>query len=159
MRTTALALFALVLFALGLFAAAASAQQPVAGRQVAPQPPADASGRLGRLFLTPQQRQELDRRRQLNIKETVVADEGTGTVTVDGQVLRSNGQTTTWVNGAPEYDAERPDDPTRVRIQSGESEVNVPVKVGQSIDRARGEVKDALRGGKVTIHQGPVRGR
>ena len=69
---------------------------------------------LGRLFLTPQQRQELDWRRQTNFveRETVVES----LVTVNGRVIRSSGRTTTWINGVPEDDTYRSADPARVEI-------------------------------------------
>jgi len=53
-----------------------------------------AQQNLGRLFFTEQQRQDLDRRRQANIQETAVVVEST--VTVNGQVSRSSGRSTTW---------------------------------------------------------------
>jgi len=61
---------------------------------------AAAQENLGRLFFTEQQRQDLDRRRQANIQETAVVVEST--VTVNGQVSRSSGRSTTWINGVPQ---------------------------------------------------------
>ena len=52
-----------------------------------------AGADLGRLFFTPQQRDELDRRRATNAVETVVEVERL--VTVNGRVSRSSGKTTT----------------------------------------------------------------
>ena len=59
--------------------------------------PHAAADELGRLFFTPQQRQDLDHRRERNIQEKEVVVESS--VTVNGKVTRSSGKTTTWVNG------------------------------------------------------------
>lgn len=110
---------------------------------LAPAPPA-AADELGRLFFTPQQRQDLDRRRDSNLQEKEVVIEST--VTVNGHVTRSSGKTTTWVNGVPQYDTYSGRDPARVHLQDG------TVKIGQTLDRTRGEVKDNLQGGTVRVN-------
>jgi hypothetical protein len=108
---------------------------------------------LGRLFFTPQQRQELDRRREANVMES-----GTTTVestmTVNGHVARSSGKTTTWINGVPQYDGQRSRDPARVTVGGSEGEPPVEVKIGQTLDKTRGEVKDGLGGGRIVIRRG-----
>ena len=106
-----------------------------------------AADELGRLFYTPQQRQELDRRRASNVQEKEAVVEGS--VTVSGNVVRSSGKTTTWVNGVPQYDTYSGRDPARVQLQDG------TVKIGQTLDRARGEVKDGLDGGTVRVNPKP----
>ena len=123
-----------------LFGFAAASVMPVASAQD-----------LGRLFLTPQQRKNLDRQRQADFvaKETVVES----LVTVNGRVTRSTGRTTTWINGVPEDDTYRSADPARVAVDGGSS--RVPVKVGQTLDRSRGEVKDALQGGQIQVPGSP----
>jgi hypothetical protein len=126
---------------LGLRAALAAAL--VAGASLAPARPAAADD-LGRLFFTPQQRQELDRRRASNVQEKEVVIESS--VTVSGQVSRSSGKTTTWVNGVPQYDTYSGRDPARVRLPDG------TLKIGQTLDRARGEVRDGLEGGTVKVN-------
>jgi hypothetical protein len=103
-----------------------------------------AADELGRLFFTPQQRQELDRRRASNIQEKEVVIESA--VTVNGHVARSSGKTTTWVNGVPQYDTYSGRDPSRVHLQDG------TLKIGQTLDRGRGEVKDGLQGGTVRVN-------
>jgi hypothetical protein len=70
-------------------------------------------------------------------------------VTVNGHVVRSSGKTTTWVNGVPQYDTDSGRDPARVHLQDG------TVKIGQTLDRARGEVKDGLEGGTVRVNPKP----
>ena len=107
---------------------------------------------LGRLFFTPQQRQDLDRRRAANVQEvaTVVQE---STLTLQGQVSRSGGKTTTWVNNMPQNDAYRSSDPARATIQTGEEGTSVELKVGQTFDRVRGETRDGLGGGQIKVEK------
>lgn len=106
-----------------------------------------AGAELGRLFFTQQQRQDLDRRRQANIQETAVTADSF--VTVNGQVSRSNGKNTVWINGVPQENTRKPADPARVTVPGGEGESSINLKVGQTFDRVRGEVKDLTEGGSV----------
>src|SRR5437899_11002999 len=91
--------------------------------------PAAAQEILGRLFFTEQQRQDLDRRRQANIQETAVVVESF--VTVNGQVSRSSGRSTTWINGVPQENARRRLDPARVTLPGGEG-ASVRLKIGRT---------------------------
>jgi hypothetical protein len=109
--------------------------------------PAAAADNLGRLFFTPQQRQDLDRRRQANIQESSVTADSF--VTVNGQVTRSNGKNTVWINGVPQENTRRPSDPARVSVPAGEGERSVNVKIGQTLDRVRGEIRDPAEDGSV----------
>ena len=61
-----------------------------------------ADDALGRLFFTPERRQQLDRQREMNIldKQQIQADP---TLTIDGVVTRSSGKRTAWVNGCLLY--------------------------------------------------------
>lgn len=104
---------------------------------------------VGRLFFTPQQRQDLDRRRELNVTDgpSVVAP----SVTVNGHVTRSSGKTTTWINGVPQYDTYRGRAPERVAVPSGA--VVQGVKVGQTLDHGKGEVSDPLQGGEIKVNR------
>jgi len=106
---------------------------------------------LGRLFFTPQERQELDRRRASNIVDRGEAPAVESLVTVNGQVTRSGGKTTTWINGVAHDDTYRSRDPARVGVQ-GRS-----VKVGETLDRSRGAVTDPLQGGEIRINPAPAR--
>src|SRR5262245_11784331 len=117
------------------------------------QPATSFAQELGRLFYTPQERQELDRRRQSDVVEAEVVVENL--VTVNGQVTRSSGKTTTWINGVPQDDTQRGRDPARVAVDGGTS--RVPIKVGQTLDRSRGQVSDPLQGGKVGVREGTPR--
>ena len=111
--------------------------------------PAAAYENLGRLFFTPQQRQDLDRRRQANIQESAVTAESL--VTVNGQVSRSSGKATTWINGVPQESTRHLRDPARVTIPGGESESSVTLKIGQTLDKIRNEVKDPVGGGRIVV--------
>lgn len=62
-----------------------------------PQPISKAS--LGRLFHTPQQRAVLDELRQRNAR--ISREHVSDTLSVDGIVRRSSGQSTIWINGQP----------------------------------------------------------
>jgi hypothetical protein len=111
---------------------------------------AAAAENLGRLFFTPQQRQDLDRRRQANIQESAVTVNNS--LTVNGQVSRSHGKTTVWINGVPQESTRRPPDPAMVSLPNGQgdtSESSVTVKIGQTLDKVRGQVKDPLEGGRI----------
>lgn len=104
---------------------------------------------LGRLFYTPQQRTELDRKRATNAVEAeVVVIESL--VTVNGHVSRSSGRTTTWLNGAPLYDTYSGRDPARVAIDDNGRDT--AVSVGDTLDRTRGEVRPAIEPGGIEIH-------
>ena len=105
-----------------------------------------AQENLGRLFFTEQQRQDLDRRRQANIREAAVVVESS--VTVNGQVSRSSGRSTTWLNGVPQDNARRPLDPARVTLPGGEGAPSVSLKVGQTLDKVRGEIRDPAADGR-----------
>ncbi len=107
---------------------------------------------LGRLFFTEQQRQDLDRRRQANIQETAVVVEST--VTVNGQVSRSSGRSTTWINGVPQESARKPLDPARVTLPGGEGAPSVNLKIGQTLDKVRGEIRDPVAGGSIETPSG-----
>ena len=115
--------------------------------------PAAAAEELGRLFLTPQQRQDLDRRRATNRAEEEAPQIMEGPLTLDGHVQRSSGRTTTWINSAPQYDSDSGAgrDPARVTVVPNAGEPGVSLKVGQTYERARGEVRDDLNGGQIRV--------
>ena len=106
---------------------------------------------LGRLFYTPQQRQDLDRRRASNV-QAAAAVTTEDLVTVNGQVSRSSGKTTTWINGIPQEDAHHGPDPSRVTIKQDE-DASVSLKVGETLDRVKSETRDRLEGGSVSVRQ------
>jgi len=114
--------------------------------------PVSAAENLGRLFLSPQQRHELDRRRRANIQEAAVVVQRL--VTVNGQVSRSSGKTTVWVNGVPEASTRKPRDPARVTLPGTGGGPSVSIKVGQTLDKIQGAVTDPIGEGKILTPSG-----
>lgn len=100
---------------------------------------------LGRLFFTPMQRAEMDRKRVLNISDikTDAATAPSSQMTLNGRITRSDGKTTTWVNGVPDYDPR----------YSGS--LRGRAKVGQTIDAGSGAVEDPLKGGSIEVKRAP----
>ena len=127
------------------------------GVLAAPSCAQDATPALGRLFFTAEQRQRLDRQRQLDAKEAVAADP---TLTIDGVVTRSSGKRTVWINGVAQSAAPggvavaspRRDDPAQVVVQAAGAKP-VKARVGDSVDRQSGEATDLLGGGSITIRR------
>lgn len=117
-------------------------------------PPAGAAEALGRLFFSPQQRQDLDRRRAANIQEAAAVVQES-TLTVEGHVSRSTGKTTTWINRVPMQDTYRSRDPAQVTIPGGEGQAEITLRVGQTHDNVRGEVRDGLAGGRIEVEKKP----
>ena len=95
---------------------------------------------LGRLFLTPERRQALDRQRQFNIQEQkeIPADP---TLTINGLVTRDSGKRTIWINGMAQH----------------ERDTQTAARVGDTINRTTGETSDLLRGGRISIRPGQAR--
>lgn len=129
---------------LALLSAAAAAQQPVP---------------LGRLFMTPELRANLDRQRQLDIKETRNLEGGT--MRLDGVVTRSSGKSTVWINNRPQSEKEQdtgvaaavtPRQPGRATLTAG-AEPPADLKVGVTINRATRETEGGLAGGEIRIHR------
>ena len=119
-----------------------------------------AEQELGRLFLTPEQRSSLDARRKARVPDRPpqAAVVESPTARIDGYAKRSGGPATLWVNGqATGVDNQqeglrvlpRPADSSRVTVQIGESAQKFDLKIGETIDRGTGEIKDPLYGGKV----------
>ncbi|MBS1227880.1 MAG: hypothetical protein H6R17_1157 [Proteobacteria bacterium] len=109
---------------------------------------------LGRLFFTPEQRQALDRRRQLNIQERQDVEDPT--LTINGVVTRSSGKRTVWINGVAQSEvpsgatvitADRRD-PGQVLIESAGAPA-VKARVGDTINRNSGEATGLLGGGSI----------
>ena len=59
-------------------------------------PAVDAGEVLGRLFFTPERRQQLDRQRELNVSDRQLPADPT--LTIDGIVVRSSGRRTAWAD-------------------------------------------------------------
>lgn len=110
-----------------------------------------AAEELGRLFFTPQQRQDLDRRRATNRAEEEAPQIKEGPLTLEGHVQRSSGRTATWINGVPQYDSHASRDPARVTVVPNQGEPGVSLKIGQIYERTSGEVRDNLNGGEIRV--------
>ena len=106
---------------------------------------------LGRLFLTPQQRQDLDRRRATNRAEEEAPQISEGPLTLEGHLQRSSGRTATWINGVPQYNSHASRDPARIMVVPNQGEPGVSLKIGQIYERTSGEVRDNLQGGEITV--------
>ncbi len=118
-------------------------------------PAAAAAEELGRLFFTPQQRQDLDRRRASNRAEEEAPQIKEGPLKLEGHVQRSSGRTATWINGVPQYDSHASRDPARLTLVPNEGEPGVSLKVGQVYERTSGVVRDNLNGGAITVGKAP----
>ncbi len=93
--------------------------------------PAVQADELGRLFFTPQQRQQLEYQQTSNSE---VDSGGRGYVIVNGVVQKQGGNRTVWINGVPQS-AGRGNDKTPANVSvtvPGKSQP-VPAKVGQKI--------------------------
>jgi len=114
---------------------------------------------LGRLFMTPESRANLERQRQLNIQETRSLEGGA--MRLDGVVLRSTGKSTVWVNNRPQTETSRdtgvavspaPGKPGRATLITGE-ESPAQLAVGETINRATRETAGGLAGGEIRVHR------
>ena len=123
-----------------------------------------ASQELGRLFLSPEQRAALDARRKAKLPDrpASVAVESP-TTRVDGMVMRSGGKSTVWLNGEPVPEGTQPEgmrvapgrrDPSSVSVTVGEGERRVEMKIGESIDRGSGELRDVIGSGEIRVRPG-----
>lgn len=109
---------------------------------------------LGRLFLTPEKRELLDRQRAQNTLENVGGSEEPALL-VNGQVQRSSGKRTIWINGQLQHDdgsrplAARAD---QVGIDSGDGS-RTAVRVGETLDRGTQQTSNPLGDGSITVHR------
>ncbi len=127
--------------------------------------PALAADSLGRLFLTPDQRAQLEiarsqRDRRLPIAETEGAPtaapvpQGPDVVTYSGVVRRSDGKSTVWLNGKPVNERNRSQPEHEVSVtglqRDGAVSVAIPqadrrasLKVGQSLEVTSGAIEES----------------
>lgn len=115
---------------------------------------------LGRLFFTPEQRAALDARRKARVPDKpAAAPQAESPITrINGEVQRSGGRSTVWVNGeaipegaptgAPQP---APAGPGRVSLPAGESAQRYELRVGESLDRGTGEVRDVIGEGEIRV--------
>ena len=113
---------------------------------------------LGRLFLTPEQRATLDNARRNRIRAEALAAAAdkkpkipvAKSVTINGVVSRSDGESTVWVNGRPTdgqtQDGMRvvisPGTDSSVVVREPEKGRTVRLKVGQQADMVTGRVQE-----------------
>jgi hypothetical protein len=117
---------------------------------------------LGRLFFTPEQRAALDARRKARVPDKpAAAPVAESPLTrINGAVQRGGGKSTVWVNGEmiPE-DAQpggarvapRGAKPGSVTLPAGDGAPRQELRVGESLDRGNGEVRDVLGEGEIKI--------
>ena len=114
---------------------------------------------LGRLFTTPERRESLDRQRAMNVLESQEVAEDPQLL-VNGQIRRSSGKRTTWINGQAQNDDDartgviaRPGAASdRVLIESGE-DPKASVKVGETLNRGTQETNSPLGDGKIIVNR------
>ena len=121
---------------------------------------------LGRLFFTPEQRSALDARRKARVpdKPAAIPQVESPVTRVNGAVRRTGGKSTVWVNGEAIPEGAQPGgpqltprsaSPSRVSVPAGEGAQRFDLRVGESLDRGSGEVRDLI--GKGEIKVGPQR--
>ena len=125
-----------------------------------------AAQELGRLFFTPEQRAALDVRRKARVpdKPAAVPQAESPITRINGAVQRSGGKSTVWVNGEAIPEGSQPDNaqpaprgsnPGRVTLPRGEGGQRYDLRVGESLDRGSGEVRDVIGEGEINV--GPRR--
>jgi hypothetical protein len=121
-----------------------------------------AAQELKRLFFTPEQRAALDERRKARLPDKPSAPAAESPTTrVDGYVKRSSGRSTVWLNGEPLVEGVQPEglrlrrggDPSRVTVIVDEDRVRADVRVGQTLDRSSGAIKDVIGDGQVRVER------
>jgi hypothetical protein len=125
-----------VLFVLCLLGASAQAQTPT------------PETTLGKLFLTPERRQSLERQRQLNLYEAENTE--SETLQLNGIVQRSSGYNSIWLNQRMQSGHEKqsgihlkPGRPSAATIEM-EKAAPVELQVGDSLNRSTQERKDLV---------------
>jgi len=122
---------------------------------------------LGRLFFTPEQRAALDARRKARVPDKPSAAPVTELpiTRVDGAVLRSGGKSTVWVDGEMIPEGAQPGGARvaprgpksgRVSIPADEGAQRHELRVGESLDRSSGEVRDVIGEGEIRIGRRPA---
>ena len=128
-----------------------------------PAPLALAESRLGRLFFTPERRQQLDYQRQMNIQPEPEVVPQDPMLTINGVVTRSSGKRTLWINGmALSEDSDLSDlelvpvpaEPGRLIVHASENPT-AQASVGDTLNRNTGATTDLLNGGRIRIRRQP----
>ena len=101
--------------------------------------PTIAQERLGRLFFTPEERTAMDRGRAISATTTRnTVDTSPKEMSIDGRITRSDGSTTTWIDGEP-------------RFGSSKTAPGKDARVGETVDLKSGQRRDHLQGGRIEI--------
>ncbi len=126
---------------------------------------------LGRLFLTPEQRAALDNARRNRIRAEALAATvdkkpripSARSVTINGIVSRSDGESTIWVNGHPTEG--QTEDGMRVTISPGSQSAvvlrepekgrQVRLKVGQKADLTSGRIEESYEQRRIPVTPPP----
>ena len=117
---------------------------------------------LGRLFFSPERRQQLDRQRESNTLDKQQSDAEPG-LTIDGVVTRSGGKSTVWINRNPQREKEPGSNlqvtpgrgnPAQVIVRANGSPV-VSARVGDTIDRETGQTRELLDAGQLRVQSVP----
>ncbi len=128
-----------------------------------------AADSLGRLFLTPEQRTQLDtaraqRDRRLPVQETeaapvtpVAPPQGPDVVTYSGVVRRSDGKSTVWINGKPVNERSRAQADHEVSVTALRNDGAVSVAIPQADRRASLKVGQSLSVTSGTIEESYLR--
>jgi hypothetical protein len=136
-----------VAIVLGLVVAGTAAAQ-------APKPAASAAPPLGRLFFTPEQRDQLDLLRMKRVSASQSRDEApVEIVSFEGIVRRADGGTTVWVNNKALTERELRDAPSisgrverdgrlLLRAGPGAAASSLRLKVGQRAELSSGKVEE-----------------
>lgn len=95
---------------------------------------------LGRLFLTPAERTALDRQRHIAPGANASRPDQESRLTINGEVRRSSGRNTRWINGEANWGPTPP--------------AAAGVAVGDTIFPATGERENLLRDGRIIIKPG-----
>lgn len=117
---------------------------------------------LGRLFFTPEQRAALDARRKARVPDKPAATPVTESpvTRINGAVQRGSGKSTVWVNDEMIPESAQTDGarvtprspkPGSVSIPEGENAPRRELRVGESLDRGSGEVRDLIGEGEIKI--------
>lgn len=94
---------------------------------------------LGRLFMTPAQRATLDRQRLHNPNQRQGQPEMEGSQTFNGEVWRSDGRNTRWINGETNWEKS----PAKPRIP-----------VGDTLHPESGEHQSLIGNGRIIVKPG-----
>jgi hypothetical protein len=95
---------------------------------------------LGRLFMTPQQRSALDRERLLGLNQRQSELDSEASYTYNGEVRRSSGRNTRWINGEAQPGA------------TGSPQI----PAGDTFHPATGEHDSVLGDGRIVIKRQPT---